>query len=68
MNAIRPLLTMVLAIASVTPIEARILGHHGKDCIPLRSIRAETAESDSSLISTPRADSNYSGSYPAASK
>ena len=65
MNAIRPLLTMVLAITSVTPIEARILGDHGKDCIPLRSIRAETAESDSSLIFHTKGDRAYRNTLPA---
>lgn len=65
MNAIRPLLTMLLIIANATPIQASILGDHGRDCIPLRSIRAETAESDSSLIFHTKGDRTYRNTLPA---
>ena len=49
----RALTNILLAMAALAPTAApaqSFLGSHGKDCISRHAIRAETAESDSSLI------------------
>jgi hypothetical protein len=56
---------MAFAITGVTPIQASILGGHDRDCIPRGSIRAETAESDNSLIFHAKGGRAYRNTLPA---
>ena len=65
MNAARPLLTIALAVSSVSPSQAGILGTHARDCIPFRSIRAETAESETNLIFHANGSRAYRNHLPA---
>jgi hypothetical protein len=46
----RPLTTILLAAVAIAPAHADLFGSHAKDCIPRHAIRAESAESETSLI------------------
>ena len=61
----RSLPALLLIAVAVTPAQAGILGSHDKDCIPRHAIRAETAESETSLIIHANGSRAYRNTLPA---
>jgi len=64
MAVARSLLTLLLAVEALAPVQAGILGSHDKDCIPRHAIRAETAESETSLIIHANGNRAYRNTLP----
>lgn len=61
----RSLSLLLLAATLSSPVSAGIFGSHTRDCIPRHSIRAETAESETSLIFHARGTQAYRNTLPA---
>ena len=56
---------LLLAAMASSPAAAGIFGSHTKDCIPRHAIRAETAESETSLIFHAKGAQAYRNTLPA---
>ncbi|HMI20660.1 MAG TPA: hypothetical protein VK533_14070 [Sphingomonas sp.] len=56
---------LLLAATFSSPASAGIFGSHAKDCIPRHGIRAETAESETSLIFHAKGAQAYRNTLPA---
>jgi len=65
MAGAKSLLTLLLMAMCTNAAQAGLLGSHDKDCIPRHAIRAETAESDSSLIFHASGSRAYRNTLPA---
>jgi hypothetical protein len=53
------------AAIAFAPVQANVFGQHNRDCIPQHTIRAETAETESSLIFHTNGGRAYRNALPA---